>query len=135
MLEVAPLLQYYDIDPNIVKFMGTGVLDDENFFYEPSLQGAIFPGVEENKREDLVKQYEEIYEDKFMRISTIPYDVIGILNYIYEKELSLEEINSLFKDQKIKFEGVDGSFLFKNNIIKRDLNILEIKNGSAKKLF
>ena len=135
MLEVAPLLQYYDIDPNIVKFMGTGVLDDENFFNEPSLQGAIFPGVEKNKRIDLVKRYEEIYGDKFIRISTIIYDVIGILNYIYEKELSLQEIQSLLKNSKIKFDGVDGSFLFKNNIIQRDLNILEIRNGSAQKLF
>ena len=115
--------------------MGTGVLDDENFFNEPSLQGAIFPGVEKNKRIDLVKRYEEIYGDKFIRISTIIYDVIGILNYIYEKELSLQEIQNLLKNSKIKFDGVDGSFLFKNNIIQRDLNILEIRNGSAQKLF
>ena len=43
LLQVAPLLPYYDIDPNIVQFMGTGVIDDKTFFFEPSLQGAIFP--------------------------------------------------------------------------------------------
>ena len=32
LLQVAPLLPYYDIDPNIVQFMSTGVIDDENFF-------------------------------------------------------------------------------------------------------
>ena len=36
--------------PNVVKFMGTGVIDDEVFFDEPSLKGAIFPGVEKEKR-------------------------------------------------------------------------------------
>ena len=29
--------------------MGTGVIDDKTFFYEPSLQGAIFPGIPEKK--------------------------------------------------------------------------------------
>ena len=37
LLQVVPLLPYYDIDPNIVKFVGTGVLDDSAFFDEPSL--------------------------------------------------------------------------------------------------
>ena len=35
LLQVAPLLPYYDIDPNVVQFLGTGVIDDENFFFEP----------------------------------------------------------------------------------------------------
>ena len=49
LLQVAPLLPYYDIDPDVVQFLGTGVMDDENFFFEPALQGAIFPGVEKQK--------------------------------------------------------------------------------------
>mgnify|MGYP001167802301 CR=1 FL=1 len=51
-MQVAPLLPYYDIDPEAVQFLSTGVIDDENFFSEPSLQGAIFPGVEKEKRSD-----------------------------------------------------------------------------------
>ena len=35
---------------------------------------------------------------------------------------------------KIKFDGIDGKFYFKKNMIERDLDILEIKNGLAKKL-
>ena len=61
LLKVAPLLPYYDIDPNIVQFMGTGVIDDKTFFYEPSLQGAIFPGVPESRRKNLIFNYSDIY--------------------------------------------------------------------------
>ena len=32
LLQVAPLLPYYDIDPQVVQFLSTGVIDDENFF-------------------------------------------------------------------------------------------------------
>ena len=45
LLQVAPLLPYYDIDPDVVQFVGTGVWDDPVFFTEPALQKAIFPGV------------------------------------------------------------------------------------------
>ncbi len=32
LLQVAPLLTYYDIDPNVVQFLSTGVIDDKVFF-------------------------------------------------------------------------------------------------------
>ena len=134
LLQVAPLLPYYDIDPNLVQFIGTGVMDDENFFFEPSLQGAIFPGIEIDKRLDLINQYQEIYEDKMMRISTLPYDLLGLLNYVFNKNMSYSETINLLNNSKTKFEGVDGEFYFKRNMIERNLSILKISNGKAIKL-
>ena len=134
LLQVAPLLPYYDIDPNIVQFIGTGAWDDEAFFYEPSLQNAIFPGVEEKKRKNLIDDYSQIYKDKLLRVSTLPYDLIGLLSYVFEKNLSIYELYSLLNNSEVRFEGVDGSFYFKKNAIQRDLNILKISNGKAIKV-
>ena len=131
LLQVAPLLAYYDIDPNIVQFMGTGVIDDENFFFEPSLQGAIFPGIEKNKRLQLVNDYKKFYDDSLIRISTLPYDLIGLLNFIYSNKMSSENVTELLNNSTIRFDGVDGNFYFKKNKIERDLKILKITNGSA----
>ncbi len=134
LLQVAPLLTYYDIDPNIVQFMGTGVIDDDNFFTEPSLQSTIFPGVEKDKRYNLMNNYEKIYDDKFIRISTLPYDLIGILNYLFTNSTTVYELFDLINDKNIRFDGVDGNFYFKDNMIERDLNILKIQNGFALKI-
>ncbi|MDC3100753.1 hypothetical protein OA329_00375 [Pelagibacteraceae bacterium] len=131
LLQVAPLLPYYDIDPNIVQFMGTGVIDDKTFFYEPSLQGAIFPGIPETSRINIINNYMEIYDDEFLRISTLPYDLIGLINYIYSKEYNFGDVLKLLNSPNKKFEGVDGNFYFKNNIIERDLDILKINNGNS----
>tara|TARA_B100000963_G_scaffold59866_1_gene47827 strand:+ start:2170 stop:3348 length:1179 start_codon:yes stop_codon:yes gene_type:complete len=131
LLQVAPLLPFYDIDPNIVQFMATGVIDDENFFFEPSLQGAIFPGIHKKNRQDLINKYRDLYNEKLMRVSTLPYDLVGLLNYIFSKKLTLQQLNELLDNSSIKFEGVDGEFNFKNNIIERDLQILKISNGVA----
>ena len=131
LLQVAPLLPFYDIDPNIVQFMGTGVIDDKTFFYEPSLQGAIYPGVPEKRRINIINNYNKIYEDEFLRISTLPYDLIGLINFIYSKEYKLGDVVKLLNNPNKKFNGIDGNFYFKNNIIERDLNILKINNGNS----
>ena len=134
LLQVAPLLPYYDIDPNVVQFLSTGVIDDDNFFIEPSLQGAIFPGVEKTKRQNLINQYRQIYDEKLLRISTLPYDLVGLLNYVFSRNLSYQRMIELLNNSQIKFEGVDGEFYFKNNLIERDLDMLRISNGIAKKI-
>ncbi len=134
LLQVAPLLPYYDIDPNTVQFLSTGVIDDKNFFLEPSLQGTNFPGVEINKRINLVNQYKEIYNENMLRISTLPYDLMGLINYIYSRNISYNQLKNLLNSSVVKFEGVDGEFYFKNNMIERELDILQISNGVAKKI-
>ena len=131
LLQVSPLLPYYDIDPNIVQFMGTGVIDDKTFFYEPSLQGAIFPGVPETKRINLINNYMEIYEEEFLRISTLPYDLMGLINFIYTKEYKFGNVIELLNNPNKKFDGIDGNFYFKNNMIERNLDILKISNGKS----
>ena len=131
LLQVAPLLAYYDIDPNIVGFIGTGAWDDTIFFNEPTLQNAIFPGVEYKKRQKLIDDYFAIYDEDLMRISTLPYDLVGLLSYLIKKNYNLKEFYNLINDKNFIFDGVDGNFYFKDNLIERELKILKINNGQA----
>ena len=134
LLQVAPLLTYYDIDPDVVQFISTGVIDDQNFFFEPSLQGTIFPGISLINRENLINKYTALYDENLLRVSTLPYDLIGLLNYVFEKNLSYSELINLLNNSNIKFDGVDGKFYFKDNMIERDLDILKINKGTAEKI-
>tara|TARA_Y100001936_G_scaffold87451_1_gene85776 strand:- start:1756 stop:3060 length:1305 start_codon:yes stop_codon:yes gene_type:complete len=131
LLQVAPLLAYYDIDPNIVRFIGTGAWDDVIFFNEPSLQNAIFPGVEYNKRENLVSEYAAFYDEDLMRISTLPYDLVGLLAYLINNKYNLKDFYKLVDNKKLMFDGVDGNFYFQDNLIERELGILQIYKGQA----
>ena len=131
LLQIAALLPFYDIDPNKVKFVGTGVWDNKAFFNEPSLQGSIFPGVSLNKRRKFIYDYYSNYNKKPTRTITIPYDLVSILEYIINNNLILEDVHKLLNDQSTTFEGIDGKFSFKNNIIFRELEILKISNGEA----
>ena len=131
LLQIAPLLPFYDIDPQKVQFVGTGVWDNEAFFSEPSLQGSIFPGIPQSKRKQYFDDYYLKYREQPTRTITIPYDLIGILEYIIDKKLNLKETHQLLNDKFISFDGIDGKFSFKKNIISRKLNILKISNGKA----
>ena len=69
-----------------------------------------------------------------MRTATLPYDLIGLISYIYDKNMALADVYELLNNDKNKFDGIDGGFYFKNNVIERDLNILKISNGNATKI-
>jgi len=131
LLEIAPLLPFYDIDPNKIQFVGTGVWDDGIFFDEPSLQGAIFPGINLEKRKIFMDEYSNVFNLRPIRTITIIHDLVGILDYIYLKNLNLEETFDLLNNPQVSFEGLDGFFKFKNNLVTRELEILKIKKGTA----
>ena len=134
LLQIAPLLPFYDIDPKKVQFVGTGVWDDSVFFDEPSLQNAIFSGIEENKRNKFFRAFEYFYDQKPMRTVTIPYDLTAVLSYIISENMTLNKSQNFLNNSNITFDGIDGSFFFSENVIVRKLDILRINNGTAKKL-
>ena len=48
--------------------------------------------------------------------------------------MNLEDVYNLLDNGNVSFEGIDGQFYFINNTIQRELKILVIKDGKAKKL-
>ena len=131
LLQVTPLLPYYDIDPNIVRFVGTGAWDDAVFYDEPSLSGSIYPGIEFNNRQKINDDYQNLYEERLLRISTLPYDLVGLLDYLINNDYTTLSLYKTLQDNKIRFAGVDGNFYFSNNRIERDLQVLQIEDGQA----
>ena len=66
-----------------------------------------------------------------MRVSTLPYDLIGLLTYLINNNYNLKEFYELSESENFMFDGVDGNFYFKNNVIERQLKILQINSGKA----
>jgi len=130
ILELAPLLPFYDIDPERVGFIGTGLWDERSFFDEPSLQGAMFPGIEESNRINFINKYIELYHVPPPRIATLMYDLSSLINYLLKNFNDVEKIKT-FLDKDNNFFGLDGGFSIQNNIVKRNLSILKIKDGKA----
>tara|TARA_B110000014_G_scaffold259874_1_gene248472 strand:+ start:177 stop:1448 length:1272 start_codon:yes stop_codon:yes gene_type:complete len=130
ILELVPLLPFYDIDPNRIKFVGTGLWDEKSFFDEPSLQGVIFPGTEFVNRSNFVANYLALYNLPPPRTATMIYDISSLISYLINNFEYISEI-STFLNNDNNFMGLDGKFSIKDNIVKRDLSILTINDGEA----
>ena len=130
MLELVPLLPFYDIDPNHIKFIGTGLWDEPSFFDEPSLQGAIFPGVEISKRKKFINSYIDLYSIPPTRTATMMYDLAALISFLSINNKEINQIKIFLQNDNF-FIGLDGNFSIKSNIIERDLSILKIKSGKA----
>ena len=59
------------------------------------------------------------------------YDLLGLLDHIIKNKLTKESTLKMLNNQGISFQGIDGVFVFENNLIKRNLNILKIYKGEA----
>ncbi len=75
--------------------------------------------------------YYSNYKEQPTRTITIPYDLIGIIAYIINNNLNVNDVYKLLNNEETIFDGIDGRFSFKNNVISRELNILKILDGNA----
>ena len=82
-------------------------------------------------RQQLNDDYLDLYEERLLRISTLPYDLVGLLDYLINNDHTTLTLHKTLQNINIRFAGVDGNFNFSNNRIQRDLQVLQIKDGEA----
>lgn len=141
MRTLAPLLPFYEIDPNRVKLLGTGLWNDEGLLGEPPLQGAWFAAPDPAGPNAFLDRYESLYEEVAPRIATIAYDamsLVALLARTNDESPSSDTDNigdaptvDRFSAERFLrpegFEGVDGLFRFlPDGTSERALAVLEI---------
>ena len=124
---LAPLLPYYDIDPDRVQFMGTSLWHREETVREPALDGGVFAGPDETTRAAFVDAYDRRYGEEASRLASLAFDAVSIGAFIADgkpddRRDKLEDENG--------FYGVDGLIRFRENgTPERGLAIYQVQNG------
>ena len=125
---VTNMFAYYNVDKNRVKFLGTGLWDDESLIYEQSLHGAWFAAPDPNLRADFEKRYKENYAQNPERLASLAYDSLAlaiVLAKTYDGTGEPYSRNRLVTQQG--YAGIDGIFRFRlDNLIERGLAVLEV---------
>jgi len=132
---LAPLLPYYEIDPNKVKLLGTGLWNDESILREPPLQNAWFAAPMPDKPAAFLARFRETYGEDAPRIATIAYDAMALVSALARDEdvapkyrFSNERLSSPYG-----FVGIDGLFRFLGDgTNERALAILEVHQKGFK---
>jgi len=123
-----------DIDQTQVKYLGTGLWDDERLTKNPSLYGGWFAAPDPKMRADFEKRFKENFGYKPFRIASLAYDataLAAVLARTAQNGSSPYSADILTNPRG--FTGIDGLFRFrKDGLSERGLAVLEIRAGKAK---
>ena len=129
---LAPVLIYQDIDPLIVKFMGTSLWRDPDVAREPSLAGGWFAGPDPDARAGFEAEFESAYGVAPSRLAGLGYDALSLAAFLGRAEA---ETLADALERPDGFTGVDGLFRFREDgTIERGLAVYTISRGEFRTL-
>jgi ABC-type branched-subunit amino acid transport system substrate-binding protein len=132
---IAPMLAYFDIDPAVVRFLGTSQWEQPEVSKEPALAGGWFTAPPPELWTDFQARYKDIYGAQPPRVATLGYDAAALAAALTraaygaggEPDFSLRILT-----QSSGFSGVDGAFRFlSSGEVERQLAILTVRRGGG----
>ncbi|MCR9071005.1 MAG: penicillin-binding protein activator [Alphaproteobacteria bacterium] len=130
ILNVAPLMAYYDIDPKEVKYLGTALWADRALSREPTLLGGWFAAPDPAMRQGFVDRYRAVYGTAPHGLASLSYDAVGLTAVLARQT---DDAPFAFENltQPSGFAGADGLFrLLPDGTNQRGLAVLRVtENG------
>ena len=124
---LAPLLAFYDIDPDKVRFIGTALWEEPNLGREPSLVGGWFAAPPPAQSAAFLGRFEQIYGRRPPRIATLAYDAVALAVALTKAPTGIDFSPSAITSLS-GFAGIDGVFRFRpDGIAERGLAIVEVE--------
>ncbi|GAB4362238.1 MAG: penicillin-binding protein activator [Kiloniellaceae bacterium] len=133
LLSVAPLLAYYDVDPNEIRFLGTALWEDPSLLSEPTLQGGWFPAPPPALWKTFRERYEAAFGSTPPRVASLAYDAVALAAVLERRGNSQGAFVPYTPDaitQSLGFAGIDGIFRFlPSGQVQRGLAVLELRRS------
>ncbi len=124
-----PQLPYFKIDPDQVKFLGTGVWDDPSLGTEPSLDGGWYAAPAPAARVAFEDRFNSLYRHKPPRLATLGYDAMALASVLARAPQGADFSAAAITNPN-GFAGLDGIFRFRaNGLVQRGLAVLEVQRG------
>ena len=117
---------FADIDPLIVKFVGTSLWRDPDVAREPALAGGWFAGPDPQARARFEAEFEAAYGAPPSRLAGLGYDAVSLAGLAATSDAPLRAVI----ESEDGFSGVDGLFRFRaNGTLERALAVYTIRRG------
>lgn len=130
VLQVAPLLAFFDVDPQQVKLLGTWVWDDPALGKEPAMLGAWFAAPPPEARVRFVERFQELFGRTPGRLATLAYDGVALAAVLARGDEADPYARARLENPD-GFAGVDGIFrLTESGAVERGLAVLEVRRDA-----
>ncbi len=124
---LAPLLAYYNIDPEKVHFLGTGLWDEPGLGNEVSLDGGWYAAPPPAARADFEKRFRALYRQPPPRLATLAYDATALAAVLAHGGNG-PDFSAAALTNPSGFVGIDGIFrLLPDGLVQRGLAVLEVR--------
>ncbi|MBL4741183.1 MAG: penicillin-binding protein activator [Sneathiella sp.] len=126
LLELAPLLSYYDVDPTEIQFIGTGLWADKKLTTEPALVGGWFAAPEPVKTQQFQSRFNKTYGYNPPRIASLAYDAAALAGLL-ALDTRPDKFSRAALENNIGFTGYNGVFRFSTTgIAERGLAVMQV---------
>jgi branched-chain amino acid transport system substrate-binding protein len=117
------------VDPNKVKFMGTGQWDTPDVYGDKSLNGSWFSASPISLRQNFMKKYTTSYGNQPPRLATLAYDTMSMISLLSRAPGFQHIYTTQSMTQPRGYQGIDGIFrLNMNGTVQRGLAVYEISD-------
>ncbi len=129
---IAPLLAFYEIDPAVVRYLGTGLWDDPSLSSEPSLIGGWFAGAPPKLVKAFESRFAKTYGSKPERLASLAYDGLALTAALI-RDRGVAGLGSYNLTNPAGFAGYNGIFRFRENgVVERGLAVIEVRKSGFK---
>ena len=119
-------LQYNNVDPKIVQYLGISSWEDSSILSEPALEGGVFVTTSEMYQKKIKIIYKNSFNKEMPKIAMIAYDIVALLGSLNNLGSNFN-IYDLVNDEG--YIGLRGLFrLKKNGLVERAFQLKKIKN-------
>ena len=130
--EIANLLFINQKNDRYIQLIGTSKLDgDSSIQNNPYMDQVIFVGSNPDKYQKFYDNYLKIYRKEPIKITSMVYDLINVIDRFYEKFEDGYVVNKKTLLDPNGFDGIDGKFRFlPNGLVDRHLYVIQMQNKS-----
>ncbi len=128
MKSVLTSLAYTDVLEKDVLILTTNQWFDDTILGETSLTNFYFPSINYGNLKEYKKKFFSFYEYKPNEITILSYDSVGLIYYLWKKNIMIKSS----KDFNIKndIKGKIGSFKISGNKIIQKLDMYSVSNNA-----
>ncbi len=124
---LAPLLPYYDIDPDRVQFLGTSLWHKEEVVREPALNGGVFAAPDQMARQSFLDNYDRQFGEDPSRLASLAFDAVNIGAVVADGAVRTRRARV---EDPVGFYGADGMISWgPDGRPNRGLAIYQVQNG------
>ena len=121
-------LAYTDVLEKDVLIISTNQWFDETILSESSIKNFYFPSINLRNLEKFRKKFYESYNYKPNEITILSYDSVGLVYYLWKKNIKINSIKDFNLKNEIK--GKIGNFKISENKVIQELNIYNLSNNT-----